>query len=86
MLASARQSQFRPTIDTVCTRPRSILFVEFAATTTTRTSAPAAPARGDGDLGLGGKPPPNGRRARVLDPSLQAAVTEMRTGLNIMMS
>src|SRR5580700_1499561 len=92
MLGLAREiAMFQPTVEAVVRGdPEAILFVEFAE------SAPGENARrlqrlGElmGDFGFSWQNAGQkwGGVVEVLDPKLQAAVTEMRTaGLNIMMS
>jgi FAD/FMN-containing dehydrogenase/Fe-S oxidoreductase len=92
MLGLAREiAMFQPTIDAVVRGdPEAILFVEFAEDDANESFRRLL-RLGEliGDLGLGwDKPGPKwGGVIEVLEPKLQAAITEMRTaGLNIMMS
>jgi FAD/FMN-containing dehydrogenase/Fe-S oxidoreductase len=92
MLGLAREiAMFKPTIDAVVRgNPEAILFVEFADDDQyVNVSRLARLTQLFGDLGFGWDK--SGARwggvIQVLDPKLQAAITEMRTaGLNIMMS
>src|SRR6516162_2492193 len=92
MLSLARDiAMFRPTIDAVVHGdPEAILFVEFAEAESAESFRRLLRLHElIGDLGFGWDKPQAkwGGVVEVLDPSLQAAVTEMRTaGLNIMMS
>ena len=92
MLGLAREiAMFQPTIDAVVHGdPDAILFVEFAEDDP-KESVRRLMRLGEliGDLGIGWDKPgaKQGGVIEVLDPKLQAAITEMRTaGLNIMMS
>jgi FAD/FMN-containing dehydrogenase/Fe-S oxidoreductase len=92
MLGLAREiAMFQPTIDAVVRGdPEAILFVEFAEDDHNENVRRLL-RLGEvmGDLGLGWDKPGArwGGVIEVLDPRLQAAITEMRTaGLNIMMS
>ena len=92
MIGLAREiAMFEPTIDAVVRGdPEAILFVEFAEDDDDENFRRLL-RLGEliGDLGLGWDKPGArwGGVIEVLDPKLQAAITEMRTaGLNIMMS
>src|SRR5713226_2316983 len=92
MLGLAREiAMFQPTIDAVVRGdPEAILFVEFAEDDHNENFRRLLRLHEViGDLGLGWDKPGAkwGGVIEVLDPKLQAAITEMRTaGLNIMMS
>ena len=92
MLGLAREiAMFQPTIDAVVRGdPEAILFVEFAEDDHNENFRRLLRlSEVIGDLGLGWDKPGAkwGGVIEVLDPRLQAAITEMRTaGLNIMMS
>ena len=92
MLSLARDiAMFRPTIDAVVHGdPEAILFVEFAEAESAESFRRLLRLHElIGDLGFGWDKPQAkwGGVVEVLDPSLQAAVGDMRTaGLNIMMS
>ena len=92
MLGLAREiAMFAPTVNTVVRfDPEAILFVEFAEADqaeNVRRLARLAELMGDHGFAWSNDGARWGGVVEVLDPKLQAAVTEMRTaGLNIMMS
>ncbi len=92
MLGLAREiAMFEPTVKAVVRGdPEAILFVEFAesdANENARRLARLVELMGDHGFGWQHAGAKWGGVVEVLDPKLQAAVTEMRTaGLNIMMS
>jgi FAD/FMN-containing dehydrogenase/Fe-S oxidoreductase len=92
MLGLAREiAMFRPTIEAVVRGdPEAVLFVEFAEgdwDENVRRLARLSELIGDLGIGWDKQGAKQGGVIEVLDPRLQAAITEMRTaGLNIMMS
>src|SRR6516162_2384310 len=92
MLGLAREiAMFEPTVEAVVRRdPEAILFVEFAESDQAenlRRLARLKELMGDHGFSWQNAGAEWGGVVEVLDPKLQAAVTEMRTaGLNIMMS
>ena len=91
MIALASEiAMFRPTLDAVVRgEPEALLLVEFAEDDAENVRRLKQLGEVMGDLGLGfdNAGPKWGGVVEVLDPSLQAAITDLRTsGLNIMMS
>ena len=91
MIALASKiAMFRPTLDAVVRgEPEALLLVEFAEDDAENVRRLKQLGEVMGDLGFGfdNAGPKWGGVVEVLDPSLQAAITDLRTsGLNIMMS
>src|SRR5208282_5679218 len=91
MIALASEiAMFRPTLDAVVRgEPQALLLVEFAEDDAENVRRLKQLGEVMGDLGFGfdGAGAKWGGVVEVLDPSLQAAITDLRTsGLNIMMS